>query len=272
VPLLGTVRDWQVVFLLAGVAGLPITLLVATLMEPKRRGAVVRKDAGARGPTLRDVLIYLLQNKRVYGPIFLGLCLTSLHLFGLAAWNAAFYGRTYGWAPATVGLYAGLLNLGLALPALAGAVWFNDLFRKKGHADADMRVLAIGFSSAAPFMILGPLMPSPWLALSMLGIGSAFMLLAAPSLNSAMQIVTPNNMRGRVTALYMFTMFAVGGSVGPTWFAFLTQHIWGDEKLLNYAIATSAALLVPAASLIYWAGVKPYRERILEMRAVDALS
>jgi MFS family permease len=133
-----------------------------------------------------------------------------------------------------------------------------------------MRVLAIGFTSAAPFMILAPLMPSPWLALTLSGIGSAFMLLAAPSLNSAMQIVTPNEMRGRVTALYMFTMFAVGGSLGPTYFAFLTQHVWRDERLLNYSIATSAALVFPVASLIYWAGVRPYRARVLEQRAAGA--
>jgi MFS family permease len=272
VPLLGTVRDWQLVFILTGLLGLPIALLVATLSEPKRRGlsAAVSRDARPRGPSLRDVLVYLCKNWRVYGPVFMGLSLTSMHLFGLAAWSAAFYGRTYGWDPAKVGLYSGLLNLGLALPSLAAAIWVNDLFRKRGHADTNMRVLALGFTTAAPFMILGPLMPSPWLALAMSGVGSAFMLLAAPSLNSALQIVTPNEMRGQMTALYMFVMFAVGGGLGPTYFAFLTQHVWGDEKLLNYAIATSAALLFPAAALLYWSGVKPYRERILEMRAAGA--
>ena len=273
VPLLGTVRDWQVVFLLAGLVGLPIALLVAGLAEPARRGtlgALPKKESRAGGATLRDVLGYLLENKRVYGPIFLGLCFTSMHMFGLAAWSAAFYGRTYGWSPSTVGLYSGLLNLGLALPALGGSVWFNDLLRKRGHADANMRVLALGFSSAAPFMILGPLMPSPWLALAMSGLGSALMLLAAPSLNAALQIITPNEMRGQMTALYMFVMYAIGGGLGPTYFAFLTEHVWGDEKLLNYTIATSAALLFPAASLVYWAGVKPYRARILEMRAAGA--
>jgi MFS family permease len=273
VPLLGVVRDWQVVFILTGLVGLPIALLVASIAEPARRGtldAVLKRETRAGGATLRDVLGYLVENRRVYGPIFLGLCFTSMHMFGLAAWSAAFYGRTYGWNPSTVGLYAGLLNLGLALPALGGAVWFNDLMRKRGHADANMRVLALGFSSAAPFMILGPLMPSPWLALAMSGLGSALMLLAAPSLNAALQIITPNEMRGQMTALYMFVMYAIGGGFGPTYFAFLTEHLWGSEKSLNYTIATSAALLFPAASLVYWAGVKPYRARILEMRAAGA--
>jgi len=39
VPLLGTVRDWQVVFILAGFVGLPIALLVAGIAEPARLSA-----------------------------------------------------------------------------------------------------------------------------------------------------------------------------------------------------------------------------------------
>lgn len=269
VPLLGELRDWQIVFILTGLLGLPILMLVAGIAEPRRRGLGPAMTTSG-GPNLIDVLAYLVRNWRVYGPIFLGLSLTSMHMFGVAAWSGAFFSRTYGWNPATIGLYSGLLNLALALPSLAAAVWVNDLFHKRGHADTNMRVLAIGFSAAAPFMILGPLMPSPWLALAMSGIGSALMLLAAPSLNAALQIVTPNRMRGQMTALYMFVMFAVGGGFGPTFFALLTQHLWGDEALLNYTFATSGAVLFPAAALLYWYGVKPYRERILEMRAAGA--
>ena len=110
-------------------------------------------------------------------------------------------------------------------------------------------------------------MPTPWLALLMSGIGSALMLVAAPSLNAAMQVITPNRMRGQMTALYLFTMSAIGGGFGPTLTAFLTQHVWGSDALLRYAIATSAAILFPAAAITYWSGVRPYRERILALRA-----
>nr|WP_275950719.1 MFS transporter [Croceibacterium selenioxidans] len=272
VPLLGTLRDWQVVFILTGLSGIPVLLLVATIREPKRRGLSIEAVMGIkpRGATLREVLRYLARNWRLYGPMFVGLCFTAMHMFGTAAWSAAFYTRTYGWDPATIGIYTGLLSLALAVPALFGAVWLNDLFRKWGYADANMRVLAIGFTASAPFMIAAPLMPSPWWALAMNGIGAALMLMAAPSLNSALQVVTPNEMRGQITALYLFTMTAVGGGLGPTYFAFLTQHVWGDEMLLRYAIATSAAISFPIASLIYWLGVRPYRRRILEMREEGA--
>jgi MFS family permease len=272
IPLFGVVRDWQLVFILTGLVGVPIAILTATVAEPGRRNLVMDAATAGRqrGATLREVLAYMVKHWSVYGPIFIGLFFTSLHMFGLAAWTAAFFVRTYGWDPAKVGLYSGLLNVALALPSLAGAIWINDWFRGRGHADANMRVLAIGFSLATPFMILWPLMPNAWLALVMSGFGSALMLFAAPSLNSAMQIVTPNGMRGQMTALYLFTMMAVGGGLGPTFFALITNNVLGDEALLRYTIAGSAAVLFPAAAISYWAGVRPYRERILSMREAGA--
>ena len=279
IPLIGVVRDWQLVFILTGLAGVPIALLVSTVAEPARRNFItaapgaapdVSPDASPRAANLREVLAYLFRNWPVYGPIFIGLCFTSLYMFGSAVWRPAFFGRTYGWEPARVGLYVGLMNLVLAIPSLLGAVWINDWFQRRGHADANMRVLAIGFSAAAPLMILWPLMPNPWAALVMNGVGVSLMLFAAPSLNSAMQIVTPNGMRGQMTALYLFTTIGVGGGFGATLFALITNKILQDESLIRYTFAASGAVLFTAAAVTYWLGVAPYRRRILAMRAAGA--
>ena len=120
VPLLGVVRDWQLVFILTGLVGLPIALLTASVAEPRRRsfGTAVMADGRPRAATLREVLAFLLLHWKVYAPIFIGLCFTSLYMFGMASWNAAMYVRTFGWSPAQAGLYSGLLNLGLALDAI----------------------------------------------------------------------------------------------------------------------------------------------------------
>lgn len=271
VPFLGVIRDWQLVFILTGLVGVPVALLVVSMAEPKRRGmSALPVGTKPRGATLRQVVAYLWANRRIYGPMFLGLCLTSIHMMGMGAWMAAFYTRTYGWDPATIGLYSGLVSLGLAGPALYGAVWFNDYLRKRGHADVNLRVMAIGLTAAAPIMIAAPLMPSPWLALALFGLGPALMLVAAPSLNTALQIITPNEMRGQMTAIYLFIVLAVSQAIGPTFFAFLTQTVFGDEAQLRFAIATSAAVLFPSTAATYWLGIKPYRRRILEMRAEGA--
>ena len=270
-PLAGVLRDWQVVVIFTGAIGIPVLLLMITVTEPRRRHLAL---AGSRtrpgGAALREVLGYLVAKRRLYAPMFLGLCFTSIHMTGLAAWVAAFYTRTYGWDPARIGFYTGTLNLALAAPALFGAIWFNDWFRKRGHADTNMRVMAIGLTIATPLAIAAPLMPSPWLALILFAAGPAIMLVAVPSLNTALQIITPNEMRGQMTAIYLFIVLAASAGIGPTWMAFLTDHVFANEALLRYAIATSAAVLFPATVLSYWLGLKPYREHILAMRAQGA--
>lgn len=271
VPLLGVIHDWQLVFILTGAVGIPVALLMMSVVEPKRRGmASAGGSVRPAAASLPQVLAYLVRNRRLYAPMFLGLCFTSIHMMGLAAWHAAFYTRTYGWRPEQIGFYSGLLNIALAVPGLYGAIWFNDWFRKRGHADANMRVMAIGLTVAVPIVIAAPLMPSPWLALLMFALGPAIMLVAAPSLNTALQIITPNEMRGQMTAIYLFLVLAASQGIGPTWVALLTRFVFGDEALLRYAIAMSAAILFPATALSYWLGLKPYRQRILAMRAEGA--
>lgn len=271
-PLIGSVRDWQLVFVLTGLAGIPVMMLLALVAEPARRGVGVRLsiDAERKGLSLGQVVAYLFANWQLYAPMFAGLAFTSIHMMGLGAWSAAFFTRTYGWQPAAIGFYSGIISLGLAVPALYGAVWFNEWFARRGRADANLRVMAIFITAAVPFMVAMPLMPSPWLALAAGGLGPALMLVAAPSLNTALQIVTPNRMRGQVTAIYLFTMFAAGGTLGPTLIAYWTQDLFGHEAMLRYALATSAAIFFPLAAGLYWIGLKPYRERILEMRAAGA--
>jgi MFS family permease len=271
-PLLGALEDWQVLFIVTGLTGVPVALLMLAIAEPKRRRLAMAGAAPGRqgGVRLREVLAYLFSNRRLYGPMFLGLCFTSIHMMGLGSWLAAFYSRTYGWDPKEVGFYSGTLNLVLAVPGLFGAIWLNEWFHKRGHADTNLRVMAIGLTVAVPFVIAAPLMPSPWLAMAMFAAGPAIMLVAAPSLNTALQIITPNEMRGQMTAIYLFIVLAASAGIGPTWMAFLTQYVFGEENLLRYAIATSAAILFPATATAYWLGIKPYRERILEMRAAGA--
>lgn len=269
-PLLGVVRDWQMVFIVTGLVGIPVMLLLAFVTEPQRRCVKFADASGQmrrKSATLREVVAYLIGHWRLYAPMFIGLSLTSIHMMGMAGWAAAFYGRTYGWSPATVGLNSGLLSLILGIPALFCAVWINEHFARRGHADTNLRIMAIGVTVAAPVMIAMPLMPSPWLALILASLGPALLLVAAPSLNAALQIITPNEMRGQVTAIYLFIIMAAGGSIGPTLFAFLTQKVFSDEAMLRYAILTSAVVIFPLAAANYWMGLKAYRTRILEMRA-----
>jgi hypothetical protein len=84
--------------------------------------------------------------------------------------------------------------------------------------------------------------------------------------NAALQSVTPNEMRGQVTALYLFVFAVIGGGIGPTFIAVFTDFVVGDERLLRYALSLSAAIMMPLAAWIMWSGVRPYGLAIAEVK------
>jgi len=255
------IRNWQLVFMIVGLPGLLVSALMMTVAEPPRRG---RTRELKKPLPLRTVVKYLLSNWRLYAPQFGGLAVAAIESSGTRVWQPVFFQRTYDWTAQKTGMFLGLTLIIAAPFGLWAATWLTEKLAKKND-DANLRVVAIAYTVGPAFAIAGPLMPNPWLALAcgafafMIGIGGA-----VPQ-NAALQSVTPNEMRGQVTALYLFVFAVIGGGIGPTFIALFTDFVFGDEKQLRYALALSGAIMLPLAAWIMWTGVKPYG------RAIEAI-
>ncbi|HTV52994.1 MAG TPA: hypothetical protein VME21_17510, partial [Steroidobacteraceae bacterium] len=90
------------------------------------------------------------------------------------------------------------------------------------------------------------------------------------SQNAALQIVTPNQMRGQVTALYLFLYNVIGLGIGPYATALLTDRVFHAESELRYALMTLSAIVGPLALLCVWLGVRPYVREVARLGAQDA--
>jgi hypothetical protein len=256
------IRNWQLVFIIVGVPGLLVAALMTTVAEPPRRGrTVVLKKA----MPLRNVLRYLFQNWKLYAPQFFGLAVSAIESSGVRAWQPVFFQRTYDWSAQKTGMVLGTAFIIAAPFGLWAATRLTEHFAKT-RDDANMRTVAIAYTLSPIFAIAGPLMPNPWLAVVcaalaiMIGVGGA-----VPQ-NAALQSVTPNEMRGQVTALYLFVFSVIGGGLGPTFIAVFTDFVIGDEKLLRYALAVSAAIMMPLAAWIMWSGVRHYGAAIGQVK------
>jgi hypothetical protein len=75
---------------------------------------------------------------------------------------------------------------------------------------------------------------------------------------SAMQIVTPNEMRAQVNALYLMTLSVVGQGLGPTVVALRTDFLFQSDASLRYAMVTVAAIAEPIGVALIWMTLKPY--------------
>lgn len=259
-PLVGTMRSWQITFFIVGLPGLIVAALMATVREPARRGRFVRSSdgTGRQALSVREVLQYLYAERRAYGPMFLGLALKSVLAFGSAMWVPTFFMRTYGWSATRIGLIQGTLLLVIAPFGLMAGSLLSEWFTRRGYDDAHLRVVLLSSAVLVPGSIVFPLMPDPYLALAVMSVNSFVAMLVPAPQNAALQIITPNEMRGQVTALFLFIFNVVGFGLGPTFVAVFTDFVFGDESQLRYAMVAASAIIGPFAALVIWVGLKPY--------------
>ena len=262
VPLLGVAQDWQLVLLVCAVPGLMTALLFfLTVREPARRN---RRSEGSA--PIAEVWRFLIKNRVLFLFLFLSLGIGAIENFGLMAWRPAFYERTYGWGPQQIGPLLAL-SLAISVPiALTTGTWLAERMSKRGHVDAMVRVCFLTQALSAPFSVAGPLMPDPYLALACGTLASMFGLMGAPAQNAAVQMVTPNEMRATVSALYLLTISVVGTGIGPLVIALTTDYAFGDEGSLRYSMALAAAVLAPGGAFLMYLAMKPFARAVEDAR------
>jgi MFS family permease len=263
----GRIASWQLVFIAIGLPGICLAIVMRlTVREPARRGlqALARRDVA-----LAEVLRYLMHHWRLYGPMFLGLTLSALSL-GAQQWVPSFYQRTYGWEPARIGPVLGVVRLAATPLGLVIGVWLVERLDRLRRDDAALRVVVLTRLIGIPAAIALPLMPDPSLAVALSAVVAAMLGAGGASQNAALQLVTPNQMRGQVTALYLFVFNAVGMGLGPVLAAALTEHVFRAESDLRYALATLAAVIGPLALASIALGVRPYAREVARLRSLTA--
>ncbi len=267
-PWIGSVHPWQLAFFAVGLPGLLLALVMATVREPARRGLMAGSGTAPRTSLpLKQIFAFLHSERRAYWPIFLAMGIKALLGFGMSAWTPTFFVRTYGWTMPQIGFMTGLILLIVSPLGLLAGGWLAEGYARKGYEDANMRVVLIATAAALPITILYPLMPTPELALSGLALMQFILSLGIGPGNAALQIITPNQMRSQVSALYMFIFNTVGYGLGPTTVALFTDYVFRAESALRYSITSVAAIAAPTALFVVWYGLKPYGQSVLRANA-----
>jgi len=255
-PLLGELRGWHMIFILFGVPGMIYAVVFAlTVPEPARHGRTVKGSV-----PLKECFAFLFKSRSgaVLIPILLAAAVSNIEEVGVGSWRPVFYERTYGWSPAQFAPILGTASLILTPIGLALGAWLSGSLMKAGRYDANMRIVLWAAFISIPLSIVGPLMPSFELALACSLTNLTLTIAAAPCQLAAMQVVTPNELRGQVNALYMFTLSVLGQGLGPTVVALMTDYLFQSEADLRYAMVTAAAVAGPIAFVLIWRAVKPY--------------
>lgn len=269
-----TILGWQWLMIWLGLPALLVALLFLTVREPPRQAvspdSITPPD---RAPLGRRILTFtgldaakaIHAKRRVYYPLFAGLALSAIEVFGLQFWRVPFMIRTYGWNEAQIGAVMGSMTLVASLLGLLLGGVFVEWLAKR-HADANVRAAAIFFGCVTVCAILAPLMPNGYASLAVSSVGAMFGMAGAVPQNAAIQRVAPNAMRGQVTAIYLF-MFTFFGAMGSFLVGLVQDYLVGDPTQLWKALVMTASVLLPIATLCMVRAIRPYREEVERIAA-----
>jgi len=265
-PIIGRTYGWQLAFFAVGLPGIAMALLMATVKEPIRRGRMSAGPAGQALP-IKDVLAFMAGHARAYAALFFGPSFLSLLGYGTTIWMIAFYSRTYGLSASDAGLLFGgvLLVFGTGGILLGGAGADRRIAR--GQSDGPLRVLFWAAALTLPAGIAFPLMPNWISAAAVMSLSVLVTNMPWGTAYAAIAAITPNEIRGQAAALYLFIVNLIGLGAGPSVIAAFTDYVYRDEMLLNYAMASTTAVVAPIAALLFLSGLAPYRRA---MAAADA--
>ncbi|MBJ7445261.1 MAG: MFS transporter [Sphingobium sp.] len=272
-----TILGWQWLMIWLGLPALLVALLFLTVREPPRQAAspdsITPPDRASLGRRILtftglDAAKAIHAKRRVYYPLFAGLALSAIEVFGLQFWRVPFMIRTYGWNEAQIGAVMGSMTLVASLLGLLLGGVFVEWLAKR-HADANVRAAAIFFGCVTVCAILAPLMPNGYASLAVSSVGAMFGMAGAVPQNAAIQRVAPNAMRGQVTAIYLF-MFTFFGAMGSFLVGLVQDYLVGDPTQLWKALVMTASVLLPIATLCMVRAIPPYREEVERIAAQTA--
>lgn len=235
-PWLGEVQPWQFTFVVVGLPGLLLALLLLVAREPARQ----ERAASATGATMKNTLAYLWQRRGTYLS-FVAFPLVMTTVAYSQSFFAAMYMRTWDWPLQKYALWSGLALIIIGPITVNTAGWICDRLVKKGVMDGPVRVMLAGSVLLILFGILSPLMPSGELAFVVWLFNLVGMSTVSASAPIAMLNIAPATMRGQFTAIFYMITSLGGLLIGPTAVGLLSDFVFGAQGL-TYATAVVPAL------------------------------
>ena len=262
IPLLPDVQGWRLVFIAVGAPGLLVALWMFTVREPSRKGRVAEV-----GPALpfRAVIDYVWRHRRLYLPHFIGFGVLVVTFQNVVVWGPAYFTRHFGLTTAQTGLTLGLVMLVFSSAGVIGGGFLSDRLVKRGQAEGPMRVGMIAGLALLPFAATATVVDSLALSLMLFCPMMFFASFPLGSAAQALQMVTPNEMRGQVSAIYMLFLNLLSYGLGPLIVGMVTDFVFADEGAVGYSLAVVSAVSAPVAAFVATRGFAPFRQAAEEL-------
>ncbi|MAL11025.1 MAG: MFS transporter [Maricaulis sp.] len=263
--MLGAGEPWRAPFLLVGIPGILLAVIVKLTIKEPPRGRYDSKPS--TGAMKIGAVLKALAEKPAFWFIALGAAIASLVGYGLFPWILSYFVRIYAVdvplaeavARAAVP-YAFVVGGGGFVGTLLGG-WLTDKLGPK-WLGAYMAIPAIALVVALPLYVLSLSMPVGAAAFMVLAVASALgSVWYGPVWATAQNLVAPG-MRAMASAVLLFVINIIGLGIGPFAIGALSDFLrasYGADAL-RIAILLIAALVIPAAAFFYAASRRLHKD------------
>lgn len=245
-PLVGTLHGWRLAMFVVGLLGLPLALVLALTMREAPR------KTRAAAPPMAALFRHIGRHPAALIGALTAFSLANVANYVVFLWGAPLFMRVHELDARTTGLILGAIvgifgSLGMVLSGIG-----SDRLVGRGIVDGPVRVTFWTLIAQVPLMPAAFLVGDATLAFALM-VPVMVLTTAASSVQAtALQLMTPARMRGRMIALYLLVVTLVGMGLGPLMIGILSDRVFTAQDGLGESMAVVAfAGLVSAAILLF---------------------
>lgn len=254
IPGVGHLTPWKALFVLTSIPGFVLAVLLLTVREPVRV-----EDTVVAKPGVRVAFRYISDHLPAYGWHTIASVSVIILVQSYAAWMPTFYVRSFGLSPAEAGIVVGTVML-IAAPLghLAGGT-LTDMFHRRGIESAPGLVIALmlvcGIAPAVVFCTTRNLT----LSIAAMAAFKLCLSAAAPPSLAGIQMITPERLRGIMSACFLGVVTLVAVGMGPTLIGLITDYVFGDESALSSSLLLMTLIVTTVGAATAWISRPPVK-------------
>lgn len=266
-PVVGSIAPWRLTFLLVGVPGILIALLVYTVREPMRRNLLRSASGQVSRLSIREVLQQMGIRWQSVAGISLALAFQSACNYSLLAWAPTFFIRVHHWTAGQAGLALGIIVLVMGCIGILAGGRLCDRWQAKGIHEAPLKVGAIGAIGSAILTPLAMSLPHASWTIAVLTPALFFLSMPVGTSYASLQLIFPNQVRAQVSALFLLILSLGGLVLGPLAPGLFSDYLFKNPNMVGYSIALAIGIFALSNGILFRLTYRPYRRHYAMMHS-----
>ena len=209
-----TVEGWRVAFVVVGLPGLLLSLLVwRTIAEPPRGYTDPAALQGLKRASFGEALGVLMK-KPAYRQVVMGATVASFVGYGIGQFTTSFLIRTHKLSIGDASLLFGIILGVMAALGVFSSGWLSDRLSKR-YPNALSWLPAAGMGASVPLYAFGFLADSLWFAMPALMVAAMIHYFYLGPMYAVSGGVVDSRMRATAVAITLFVVNLLGYGLGP---------------------------------------------------------